>query len=37
MKNKILEEEGFTVIQFVGSGRLPGLWKSMILKAKINS
>jgi 2-polyprenyl-3-methyl-5-hydroxy-6-metoxy-1,4-benzoquinol methylase len=33
---KILEEEGFTVIDFVGSGRFPGLWKSMIIKGKVN-
>ena len=33
---KILEEEGFNVTQFKGSGRFPGLWKSMLIKAKIN-
>jgi 2-polyprenyl-3-methyl-5-hydroxy-6-metoxy-1,4-benzoquinol methylase len=33
---KILEEEGFTVIDYVGSGRFPGLWKSMIIKGKVN-
>jgi 2-polyprenyl-3-methyl-5-hydroxy-6-metoxy-1,4-benzoquinol methylase len=34
---KILEEEGFKVIQFKGSGRIPGLWKSMLIKAKVNA
>lgn len=34
---KILEEEGFKVTQFKGSGRVPGLWKSMLIKAKINA
>jgi 2-polyprenyl-3-methyl-5-hydroxy-6-metoxy-1,4-benzoquinol methylase len=33
---KILEEEGFTVTQFKGSGRFFGLWKSMLIKAKVN-
>ncbi len=31
----ILEEHGFTVTDFVGCGRMPYLWKSMIIKAKI--
>ncbi|WP_017260231.1 class I SAM-dependent methyltransferase [Pedobacter arcticus] len=32
---KILEEEGFNVTGFKGSGRVAGLWKSMIIKAKV--
>jgi len=28
---RLLEEEGFRVDAFIGAGRLPGLWKSMIL------
>ncbi|MGF1923091.1 MAG: class I SAM-dependent methyltransferase [Bacteroidia bacterium] len=32
---KLLVEQGFTVTNFVGCGRLPYLWKSMIIKAKI--
>ncbi len=31
----LLEEAGFTVTDFVGCGRLPYLWKSMLIKAKI--
>ena len=31
---QILQETGFTDISFAGSGRLPYLWKSMVLKAK---
>lgn len=31
----LLEEYGFTVTAFVGCGRVPYLWKSMIIKAKI--
>jgi 2-polyprenyl-6-hydroxyphenyl methylase/3-demethylubiquinone-9 3-methyltransferase len=27
----LLEEEGFRVVAFIGAGRLPYLWKSMIL------
>jgi 2-polyprenyl-3-methyl-5-hydroxy-6-metoxy-1,4-benzoquinol methylase len=30
---RALEETGFVDIEFVGSGRLPYLWKSMVLKA----
>lgn len=33
--SKLLEEEGFIVTDFVGCGRFPLLWKSMIIKAKI--
>lgn len=33
--SKLLEEQGFTVTDFVGCGRLPYLWKSMVIKAKI--
>ncbi|MES2650196.1 MAG: class I SAM-dependent methyltransferase [Bacteroidota bacterium] len=32
---KLLVEHGFTVTKFVGCGRVPYLWKSMIIKAKI--
>lgn len=31
----LLEEQGFKVIQFIGCGRLPYLWKSMILVAEL--
>lgn len=31
----LLVENGFTVTHFVGCGRIPYLWKSMIIKAKI--
>ena len=30
---KVLEEQGFTVIDFKGCGRIPYLWKSMLIKA----
>ena len=33
--SQLLTEQGFTVTAFVGCGRLPYLWKSMIIKAKI--
>lgn len=33
--SKLLEEQGFKVTNFVGSGRLPYLWKSMIIRASI--
>jgi len=32
---KLLEEQGFTITHFSGCGRIPYLWKSMIIKAKI--
>lgn len=32
---KLLEEQGFTIEKFVGCGRVPYLWKSMIIKARI--
>ena len=32
---KLLEEFEFEIIEFRGSGRLPYLWKSMFIKAKI--
>lgn len=32
---KLLEEAGFTVEEFQGAGRLPLLWKSMVLLAKL--
>jgi 2-polyprenyl-3-methyl-5-hydroxy-6-metoxy-1,4-benzoquinol methylase len=32
---QLLEEAGFQVIDFVGCGRLPYLWKSMIVRADI--
>jgi 2-polyprenyl-3-methyl-5-hydroxy-6-metoxy-1,4-benzoquinol methylase len=31
----LLEEAGFKIIDFKGCGRVPYLWKSMIIKAKI--
>jgi 2-polyprenyl-3-methyl-5-hydroxy-6-metoxy-1,4-benzoquinol methylase len=31
----LLEEQGFKVIRFIGCGRLPYLWKSMVIKATI--
>jgi 2-polyprenyl-3-methyl-5-hydroxy-6-metoxy-1,4-benzoquinol methylase len=34
---QLLQETGFEVIQFMGTGRLPYLWKSMILVAKIKN
>lgn len=33
--SQLLEEYGFEVIEFKGSGRLPYLWKSMFIKARI--
>ena len=33
--SKLLVEQGFTVTDFVGCGRIPYVWKSMIIKAKI--
>ncbi|WP_374949708.1 class I SAM-dependent methyltransferase [Mucilaginibacter sp.] len=33
---RLLTQSGFTVTDFVGCGRYPYLWKSMIMKAKIN-
>lgn len=32
---KLLEKEGFRVTSFVGCGRMPYLWKSMLIKARI--
>lgn len=32
---RLLAEKGFTVTDFVGCGRLPYLWKSMVIKARI--
>jgi 2-polyprenyl-6-hydroxyphenyl methylase/3-demethylubiquinone-9 3-methyltransferase len=29
----LFNEQGFQVDSFIGAGRLPGLWKSMILTA----
>jgi 2-polyprenyl-3-methyl-5-hydroxy-6-metoxy-1,4-benzoquinol methylase len=31
----VLEEQGFVVTEFIGCGRLPYLWKSMIIKSKL--
>ena len=31
---RLLEENGFEVVSFSGAGRLPWLWKSMILVAR---
>lgn len=33
--SQLLAEQGFTVTKFVGCGRIPYVWKSMIIKAKI--
>ena len=32
---QLLEESGFEVVEFKGSGRFPYLWKSMFIKARI--
>lgn len=32
----LLTNTGFTVINFIGCGRLPYFWKSMLIKAKLN-
>jgi 2-polyprenyl-3-methyl-5-hydroxy-6-metoxy-1,4-benzoquinol methylase len=32
---KLLAERGFVVTEFRGAGRIPGLWKSMLLKAEL--
>ena len=32
---KLLNEEGFQVTAFGGAGRLPWLWKSMVLRARV--
>lgn len=32
---KLLEEQGFNVTDFVGCGRFPYFWKSMVIRAKI--
>ena len=34
---QMLSEQGFEVTDFVGAGRLPYFWKSMLIKAKIDS
>ncbi|RYZ96194.1 MAG: methyltransferase domain-containing protein [Sphingobacteriaceae bacterium] len=34
--SSILTEAGFTVTHFKGCGRIPYLWKSMIIKARLN-
>lgn len=31
----LLEEQGFKVTKFIGCGRLPYLWKSMVIRAEI--
>ncbi|WP_439474444.1 class I SAM-dependent methyltransferase [Algoriphagus formosus] len=31
----LVEEQGFKLVQFEGSGRLPYLWKSMFIKARL--
>lgn len=35
--SKLLTEQGFTVTNFIGCGRIPYVWKSMIIKASINN
>ena len=32
---QLLEEQGFIVTHFIGCGRIPYLWKSMVIKARI--
>lgn len=34
---QLLKEKGFTITDFVGCGRVPYLWKSMVIKARITS
>ncbi|MDB4926983.1 class I SAM-dependent methyltransferase [Mucilaginibacter sp.] len=34
--SKALTDAGFTIIAFKGCGRIPYLWKSMIIKARVN-
>lgn len=34
--SRALTDAGFTVVAFKGCGRIPYLWKSMIIKAKLN-
>ncbi len=34
--SKVLTDAGFTVTDFKGCGRIPYLWKSMIIKAKLS-
>ncbi|MBK0379395.1 class I SAM-dependent methyltransferase [Mucilaginibacter segetis] len=34
--SKLLTDAGFTIVDFKGCGRFPYLWKSMIIKAKLN-
>lgn len=33
--SSLLKEQGFTVTHFIGCGRLPYLWKSMVIRATI--
>lgn len=33
---KLLNDNGFSVIDFIGCGRIPYLWKSMLIKAELN-
>lgn len=33
---RLLHEQGFTVTEFAGAGRVPFLWKSMLIKAKLD-
>lgn len=33
--SQLLTQEGFTVTDFLGAGRLPWLWKSMLMKARV--
>jgi hypothetical protein len=32
---QLLNENGFKVMKFIGCGRFPLLWKSMLIKSKI--
>ena len=31
---RVLNESGFRIVRFIGAGRLPFLWKSMIMVAQ---
>lgn len=35
--SRLLREEGFTIERFTGAGRLPWIWKSMVVTARLSS
>jgi hypothetical protein len=35
--SKLMQEEGFEIKQFVGCGRTPYMWKSMLLVGQLKS